>query len=128
MPRLLAAIDVYVQPSVNEGLSLSILEAMAAGKAVVATRVGGTGEVIADGETGVLVPPGSSAALAAAILRLLADPDAREAIVTGGARPRRVEVRSSDDDRRLPARFTRACPQRSRRERPRSRWRGAWTS
>ena len=84
MPGLLAGIDVYVQPSVNEGLSLSILEAMAAEKAVVATRVGGTGEVIVDGKTGVLVPPGSSAALAAAILRLLADPDQRRAISRAG--------------------------------------------
>ena len=80
MPRLLAAIDVYVQSSVNEGLSLSILEAMAAGKAVVATSVGGAREVIADGETGILVTPGSSAAIAAAALDLLEDPDRRAAI------------------------------------------------
>jgi glycosyltransferase involved in cell wall biosynthesis len=84
MPELLAGIDVYVQPSVNEGLSLSVLEAMAAGKAVVATNVGGAGEVIADGKTGILVPPGSSAALAAAILRLLADPAKREAMSQAG--------------------------------------------
>jgi glycosyltransferase involved in cell wall biosynthesis len=80
MPRLLAAIDVYVQSSVNEGLSLSILEAMAAEKAVVATSVGGAKEVIDDGETGFLVPPGSPAAIAAAIMSLLDDPDRRAAI------------------------------------------------
>jgi glycosyltransferase involved in cell wall biosynthesis len=80
MPRLLAAIDVYVQSSVNEGLSLSILEAMAAEKAVVATDVGGAKEVIADGETGILVPPGSSSAIAAAVVGLFDDPDARLAI------------------------------------------------
>jgi glycosyltransferase involved in cell wall biosynthesis len=80
MPRLLAAIDIYVQSSVNEGLSLSILEAMAAEKAVVATRVGGAEELIAHGETGILVPPGSSAAIASAVLGLLNDPDRRSAI------------------------------------------------
>lgn len=73
MPKLLAAIDVYVQPSTNEGLSLSILEAMAAEKVVVATNVGGAAELIADGETGLLVPPGSSARIAAAVFRLLED-------------------------------------------------------
>lgn len=77
MPRLLSAIDIYVQSSDNEGMPLGILEAMAAEKAVVATSVGGTGEAIAHGETGVLVRPGSSRAIAAAILRLLDDPEQR---------------------------------------------------
>jgi glycosyltransferase involved in cell wall biosynthesis len=85
MPRLLAAIDVYIQSSVNEGLSLSILEAMAAEKAVVATSVGGAKEIIADGETGILVPAGSSAAIAAAVLSLLDDP-ARRAAISRAAR------------------------------------------
>jgi glycosyltransferase involved in cell wall biosynthesis len=85
MPRLLAAIDVYVQSSVNEGLSLSILEAMAAEKAVVATNVGGASEVIADGETGILVPPGSAAAIAAAVLDLIEDTD-RSAKISQAAR------------------------------------------
>jgi glycosyltransferase involved in cell wall biosynthesis len=80
MPRLLAAIDVYVQSSVNEGLSLSILEAMAAEKAVVATSVGGASEIIADGETGILVSPGSPSAIAGAVVGLLDDPDTRLAI------------------------------------------------
>jgi glycosyltransferase involved in cell wall biosynthesis len=84
IPRLLAAIDIYVQSSVNEGLSLSILEAMAAEKAVVATSVGGAKEIIADGETGILIPPGSSAAIAAAVLRLLDDPGRRAAISRAG--------------------------------------------
>jgi glycosyltransferase involved in cell wall biosynthesis len=80
MPKLLAAIDIYVQSSINEGLSLSILEAMAAEKAVVATSVGGTKEVITDGETGLLVPPGSSAAIATAVIALLDDPNRRASI------------------------------------------------
>ena len=73
IPRLLAAMDVYVQPSANEGLPLSILEAMAAGKAIAATRIGGVVELIEDEVTGLLVPPGDPSALSAAILRLLAD-------------------------------------------------------
>jgi glycosyltransferase involved in cell wall biosynthesis len=91
MPNLLSAIDVYVQSSDNEGLPLGILEAMAAEKAVVATRVGGTGEVIADGETGILVRPGSPAAIAAAVLRLLDEPDQRATI----AKAARVHVQSA---------------------------------
>jgi glycosyltransferase involved in cell wall biosynthesis len=74
IPRLLAAMDIYVQPSSNEGLSLSILEAMAAGKAVIATNVGGAREVVSDNKTGILIPPGSAQAVGAAILALLDDP------------------------------------------------------
>jgi glycosyltransferase involved in cell wall biosynthesis len=93
MPRLLAGIDVYVQSSVNEGLSLSILEAMAAEKAVVATSVGAAKEVIADGETGLLVPPGSATAIAAAVIELLCDPERRAAI----SRAARAHVESEFD-------------------------------
>lgn len=71
IPRLLAAIDVYVQPSSNEGLSLSILEAMAAGKPVIATKVGGATEVLKHMETGFIIPPKSSLAISSAIVNLL---------------------------------------------------------
>jgi len=69
--------DVYVQPSANEGLSLSILEAMVAGKAVIATDVGGAQEVLTHQQTGILTPPGSSSAIAAAIINLLDHPEKR---------------------------------------------------
>jgi glycosyltransferase involved in cell wall biosynthesis len=82
--RFLAAMDVYVQPSANEGLSLSILEAMSAAKPVVATRVGGVAEVIDEGSNGLLVSPGSSLALQQAIVALLARPDRREAMAQAG--------------------------------------------
>lgn len=77
MPRLLAAIDLYVQASINEGLSLSILEAMAAGKPIIATDVGGAQEVLAHEKTGILIPPGSSSAIKDAVVDLLSLPDKR---------------------------------------------------
>jgi len=71
---IMAASDVFVMPSLGEGLSNVLLEAMALARPVVATRVGGTPEVVRDGETGWLVPPREPAALAAAVLQVLRDP------------------------------------------------------
>ena len=82
--RLLPAFDVYVNSSIHEGISLTLLEAMAAALPVVATSVGGTPEVVVDDGTGLLVPPRSPVALAAAIGRLLADPDQRASLGSAG--------------------------------------------
>jgi glycosyltransferase involved in cell wall biosynthesis len=71
--RLLPQFDLFVLPSLKEGMSNSLLEAMAAAKPVVATAVGGNPEVVIDGETGFLVPPRDPQALANAILRVLGD-------------------------------------------------------
>jgi glycosyltransferase involved in cell wall biosynthesis len=90
VPRLLSAMDVYVQASVNEGLCLSILEAMAAGKPVIATDVGGTREVLTHQETGILIPPGSSSVIGAAIVDLLDHPEKRAALAVA-ARDRVVQ-------------------------------------
>jgi glycosyltransferase involved in cell wall biosynthesis len=73
IPELLAASDVFALPSLYEGSSLALLEAMAAGRALVSSAIGGTDELIDDGESGLLVPPGDAAALAAALRRLLSD-------------------------------------------------------
>lgn len=67
--------DLIVLPSLNEGLPLSILEAMALAKPIVATSIGGVPEVLENGKTGVLVPPRDSDALARAILYVLKDPN-----------------------------------------------------
>jgi glycosyltransferase involved in cell wall biosynthesis len=75
MSALLSAITISVSPSLSEGLSNSLLEALAAAIPVVATRVGGNPELILDGVTGLLIPPRDPVALAAAVSRLLADPD-----------------------------------------------------
>lgn len=70
---LLSAADVFILPSLWEGLPNALLEAMSAGLPVIATRVGGIPEVLTDGETGILVDPKDSGALAGAIERLLRD-------------------------------------------------------
>lgn len=75
--RLLSAADVFVQPSRSEGLPLAVLEAMAAGLPVVATRVGGMAEAIVENETGLMVAPGDPAELAEALRRLLESTDLR---------------------------------------------------
>jgi glycosyltransferase involved in cell wall biosynthesis len=74
VPALLSNVAVAAMPSLNEALSNALLEAMAAGAPVVATRVGGTPEALTDGESGLLVPPADVPALAAAITRLLETP------------------------------------------------------
>lgn len=78
IPDLVAAMDVVVCSSRFEGTPLAVLEWMAAGRAIVATDVGGVPALIDDGVEGVLVPPLDAAALAAAIARLLGDPMERE--------------------------------------------------
>jgi len=83
--RCLAAADVAVLPSLHEGLGVAALEAMAAGRAVVASRVGGLAEVVVDAETGRLVPAGDPAALATALAVLASDPAARARMGAAGA-------------------------------------------
>lgn len=89
VPSLLQAMEVFVLPSLSEGLPLSVLEALALQKPVVATNVGGIPEIVEDGVTGYLVPPEDPEALADRILRLLRDP--RLAAGMGRAGRNRVE-------------------------------------
>lgn len=77
IPRLLRLFDIFVSASHEEGFSNSILEAMASGRAIVATSVGGTTEQIEESATGLLVEPRSPEALARALGRLLREPDLR---------------------------------------------------
>lgn len=72
---LLPYLDLVVNCSDREGLSVTLLEAMAASRPVVATDVGSTREIVHDGRTGILVPPGHAEALSRAVSRMLADPD-----------------------------------------------------
>lgn len=76
--EILSLSDIFVLPSLFEGLPLSVLEAMASGKAIVATNVDGTADAVVDGVTGFLVPPGNPSELAQKIIYLLRNPELRE--------------------------------------------------
>jgi glycosyltransferase involved in cell wall biosynthesis len=101
---LYAAFDALVLPSGNEGTPVSVIEALAAGRPVVATRVGGVPDVVRDGEDGFLVDAGATDDLAERLSRLAADPDLRERLgAAGRARvvPRYAVDRLVDDIDRL---------------------------
>jgi glycosyltransferase involved in cell wall biosynthesis len=88
------AFDIFVMSSVTEGLGTSLLDAMACGKPVVATNVGGIPEVVVDGETGLLVPPRDPTAMATALVRLLADRGLREQMGAAGLTRVRARFRA----------------------------------
>jgi glycosyltransferase involved in cell wall biosynthesis len=83
---LIAGMDVFVLPSLNEGMGRVLVMAMALGKPIVATRVGGVPELLANGEAGLLVPPADPRALADAICTLLADPVRAKTLGAAGLR------------------------------------------
>jgi len=93
VPEVMQSFDLFVLPSLSEGISNTILEAMATGLPVIATRVGGNAELVVDGETGATVPSADPSALAAAIGRYAADSDLVRA--HGKAGRRRIEDRFS---------------------------------
>ena len=84
VPRLFGASDLAILTSLSEGIPLSLIEAMAAGLPVVATRVGGVPEVVVEGETGHLAPAGDDAALSGHVLDLIADPASRARLGEAG--------------------------------------------
>jgi glycosyltransferase involved in cell wall biosynthesis len=112
IPALLAGGRLFVLSSLTEGVSLTLLEAMSCGLPVVATRVGGNSEVVADGETGLLVPPADPEALARAMVALHADAARCRAMGLAG----RARVERHFDIRRMIAAYealytARTCPQ-----------------
>jgi glycosyltransferase involved in cell wall biosynthesis len=100
---LYAAMDAFVLPSLWEGLSLSLVEAMGAGRPVVATTVGGNPEVVEQGRTGLLVPPEEPAALAAAIVELLRDRQLAAEIGRAAAREARARFSIEEHVARIAA-------------------------
>ncbi len=88
---ILLCIDLFLLPSINEGFGIVLVEAMALGKPILATRVGGIPEIVVDGTTGILVPPKDSVAFAAAIIKLHKNPKlAYEMGQAGYRRARRI--------------------------------------
>ena len=86
VPAVLAGMDAVVLPSLNEGMGRVLVMAMALGKPIVATSVGGVPELLGNGEAGVLVPPGDSAAIAEAVSTLLCDQLRARALGEAGRR------------------------------------------
>jgi glycosyltransferase involved in cell wall biosynthesis len=91
IPDILSIVDVFVMPTLREGLGTAILEAMAMGKPIVATRVGGIPEAVQHGVNGLLVPPADAPALATAIQALLT---AKEKRLAMGRQSRRIAEQS----------------------------------
>ena len=89
LPELLKACDLFVWPAVNEPLGMAMLEAQAAGLPVIAGNSGGVADIVRDGETGRLLPPGDARAFADAVLAALSDPAGRAAM---GRRAREIAV------------------------------------
>jgi glycosyltransferase involved in cell wall biosynthesis len=98
--RMLDALDVLCLPSLYEGMPLTVIEAAAMARPVVATAVDGTPEVVREGETGRLVPPADAPALARALLELLRDPDAARRMGQAG---RALALERFDLDRQVEA-------------------------
>jgi glycosyltransferase involved in cell wall biosynthesis len=89
--RALASAEVFVLPSLSEGMPVALLEAMACGLAIVATRVGGVPELLGEGRDASLVGPGDPAALATALAALAAEPERRRRLGEAAAeRARRL--------------------------------------
>jgi glycosyltransferase involved in cell wall biosynthesis len=91
VPEILADSTVSVLPSLSEGLSNAVIESMAAGLPVVATRVGGNSEAVEEGVTGLLVPPGEPVALARALCQVLSDPERARSFGEAGQRRAREQ-------------------------------------
>jgi glycosyltransferase involved in cell wall biosynthesis len=112
---LYAAMDVFVLPSHWEGLSLALVEAMGAGRAVVATSVGGNPEVVQDGRTGLLVPPDDPQALADALTAIGLDQGLRMSLGEAAATDARARFSIEQHVTQLAALYRQGLAERSRR-------------
>ena len=116
---LLERLDLLVVPSRSEGTPLTIVEAMLAGVPIVASAVGGIPEQIADGETGLLVPPDDAAALASAVTRALEEPRLAERLAAAASAHARVEFHPDTMLRRIDAVYAAATAAAGAPARPR---------
>lgn len=108
--EILAASDLFVLPSLTEGLPLSVLEAMSQGLPTIATRVGGIPELIHDGQHGLLVPPNDREALAQALARLASSPDRRQILGAAAFERARDEFSFDAMTHAYEALYARLCP------------------
>jgi glycosyltransferase involved in cell wall biosynthesis len=108
---VLAAADLVVSPSLREGMQVSLIEAMAAARPIVATAVGGTPDAVADGETGLLVPPANPDALADAVIRLLGDRERMRRMGAAG----RMRAEREFDNRAVANQVLQVCEEVCRR-------------
>lgn len=97
IPKLLGAFDIILQPSLSEGLSISVLEAMAAGRPIIACNIQGNRELIRNGENGLLAPPADPIALSEAIIKILSNPALGEAL----GRQAAIDCRSRFSEARM---------------------------
>jgi glycosyltransferase involved in cell wall biosynthesis len=114
VPDLLAAADVFVLASRYDAFPTAVLEALAAGRPVVATRVGGVPEIVEEGKSALLVNPGDPAELASAIGTLLADPARAAALGAAGRQRINERFRAESWSRRLEELYGRAIESRRR--------------
>jgi glycosyltransferase involved in cell wall biosynthesis len=91
VPALMRVMHAFVLPSLAEGISNTVLEAMASGLPVLATRVGGTAELVVNGQTGLLVPAGDIDAMARGILALVQNPEQTSAMGIAGRKRAETE-------------------------------------
>lgn len=112
--NLYAAMDIFVLPSQWEGLSLALVEAMGAGRAVVATSVGGNPEVVTDGRTGLLVPAFDSSALTDALGQMISDPEQRTALGEAAATEARTRFSIEEHVSQLAALYRQGLAERGR--------------
>jgi glycosyltransferase involved in cell wall biosynthesis len=115
IPEILAESDVFCLPSLWEGLPGAVMEAMSAGLPVVATAVGGVCELVRDGDTGLVVPPGEPTALALSLERLLDSFDMRQALGAAGRNVIRREFDLDDKVRELENVYRRLASQHGAR-------------
>ena len=101
VPDLLAAGDIFVLPSLWEGLPIGLLEAMSMGKAIIATRVDGTSEIIMNNENGLLTEPGNTADLSSSLLRLSTDGQLRLHLQNNALKTVREKFNAEDMTRQI---------------------------
>lgn len=114
MPGIYASLDIVVLPSLEEAMPMCLLEAMAAARPVVASDVGAVNQVVRDGITGLLVPPGDTAALAASIMRLVDDRALAEAFGTAAVSRATALFSIEGTAQRYAAIYESACSRRLR--------------